>query len=486
MSYKLAGMLALALGMGCAKPPAPAIPEATIADLAAWVPEEMEFLVVASSLEALKTSLEQVKGHASAKQFREFLEDVEEEMKEATGLDLFALSTWQEMGLKTQAPLMLSSNFNKDGPLFVLPVADQARFFEAVEKHLASQGRWQAQPDMPQALRAWEVGWGNFILMAPKAGQVLILLGEDLELLKKRTQLPQQKSWARHKDMLLKIDSRLPANRTLSAWVRFGEARVKEVEWLGLAVATQPRIKVVADMTWRPGQKPFLPKMQTVPLGPQPYAQGLGGAAGGLWSAVTWDWYVQLFKHPLLSRGTEPGAMEMLFDVCKQNLKPSLLARGWMPTPADEGDFRWSVDVLLNEESSAEKVFNILAAVLSRSAWASKEKATATQPNPAVPVWEVQAGEQTLWAQVFEKNRVRIANRLTSDVPPDALQKEAMKEMTHYPVGALFHLNALLTNPMLRLAFQGNSLEKAEYILLGLRAEEAHAQLTGEHFVEAR
>jgi len=500
MTYAV-GVLTLALCLSCAKRiPPPSPPEAHAVDLAAWVPEEMEVLVVFSSLEALKSSMEQLKTRPSLKPLSDMLEAAQKETQEELGLDLFSMSAWREMGVNTQVPVGLALDTREAfEAVLVMPVVEQVSFLAAVEKHLAGPGKWKAQPDMPEELRAWKARPGRFVVLAPKPGHALILAGEDLEVLKKRTQLLQEKSWARHKDILRQTDLRLPADRVVSVWARMDKDKDREgmgIEWVGAGVSTHPRAKGVVDVTWRQGN-PLFPKTQKVPFEPGKWPRGLGDAAGGFWSAVPLDWYAELLQTPLFSRGTELGLVEMVFDVFKQNFEPPVLARAWIPDKEGgegfgegfEEDFHWSVDVLLKEGNSAEKSLNLLAAFISsvsRNAFTSREEARATQADSRLPIWEVQAGEQKLWAHVSGPGRVRIADRLHSyeREVPNVLQKEVMQEMTHYPIAAAFHLNALSKSPMFRFIFGGNAFEKAEYILLGLCVEEGHAQLVGEHFME--
>jgi hypothetical protein len=475
------GILILALGIGCAKrPPTPSIPDNTVADLAAWVPEEMEVFVVVSSLEEFNTAFGQLKTRSSLKQLEEFLEEFQEEAKEEAGLDLFSLSTWKEMGLRTQAPLAFGADTEKKHVLFALPVADQALFLDAFEKNVMNKGKGEAQPGMPQGLHAWKMHSGDFVVLTQKPDHALALMSNDLEALQKMAQLSKEKSWSKHKEALLKISSRLPAGRVVSAWVRLDEDRVKEAEWVGAAVVAEPRAKVVVDVVWRQGQKAFWPKMQAVPFNAKQWPQGLSSAVGGFWSSATWDWYTELLKAPQAPQDFASQALEKL-DAWKQNFEPPVLLRAGIQTAKEnKEDFHGSLDVLLKKGSDAKQALG---------AWLSlvdEKEVGIKQPNPGMPIWKAQLGKEELSAQALEKNRVRISNSLQSYAhdAPDALQKLVVKEMMSYPMAAVIHLNALMKFSLARL-FLGEPPEKEEYLLLGVRAEEDHMQFIGEHFVEA-
>jgi len=486
MAYAI-GILALMLGMGCMKrSPTPSIPDEKVVDLAAWVPEEMEGFVVVSSLEAVKASAEEVKLRSSWEPLRKVLETLQEKVKEGRGLDLFDLSMWQGMGIHTQAPLMLASNMRKEPMLFAVPVSDEALFLAAFEKHFLSQGEWEAQPDMPQGLRAWKMGSGDFVVWAQKPGYALILVGDDLEVLQKTTQLAAEKSWAKHKEMLSKISSRLSAERVLSLWVRPNENRSEEVEWVGLAFGMQPRMKVVVDVTWRQGEEALVPAMKTALFKPKQWPQGLGDAVLGIWSSATWDWYTELLQHRFIVRMLGSVEDDKL-DIWKQHFESPVLLRGWMQTTAaededdeDSSEFHWSLDVLLKEGKRVEQSLSALASLLV------EDEVAVVQADSKVPVWQAQVGEQKLLAQDLGKGRAYIADSL-HDYEPKAsnvLQKAVMKEMVKFPVAAVFHLNGLMKDPFFRSILGKRPLEKAEYVLFGLRTGEGHAQLVGEHFVE--
>jgi len=483
MAYAVV-VLTLALGMGCAKRHSvvvPKAPEKNVVDLAAWVPREADVVVVVSSLEALKTSFEQLKTRSSFKQLEEVLETLPKEMEEEAGIEFFTLSTWQEMGFDIHAPLMLGVDTRAETVLLMaFPVADQTQLLASIEKHLVAKEKWEAQPGMPQGTYAWKARFNNFVFLEQQPGHVLVFLGDDLEALQKRAQLPKEKSWAGHKDILLKIDSRLPAGRVASVWLRMDENKVEEVEWVGAALVTHPRVKVVADITWRPGKKPLLPRMQTASFESKQWSQGLGNAMGGLWSSVEWDWYIQLLKqHASRDLGFE--MIEMLGIILKQNLEPPVFARGLtQATQEDEEAFLGSVDILLKKGSSAEQFLNALAPLMTEG------KIEATQLNAKTSVWKTQLGGRELMVQSLAQNKIRISDSAYSEEEgtPNALQKELMREMTSYPLAAALHLNALLELPQFRFLFGRRPLARAEYILLGFRAEEDHAQLMGEHFAE--
>jgi hypothetical protein len=488
MAYAI-GILTLVLSVACCtkRLSTASIPEENVAALAAWIPEEMEGFAVVSSLEALKNSLEQLKARSSLKQFEEFLEAFQEGLQEKTKLDLFSLSTWQEMGLHIQAPLAFGMQMRRETLLLAaLPVTDHALFLAAAEKHLALKGAWEAQPGMPQGLRAWKRHDEDFVVVAQKPGYALVLLGDELEVLQKAAQVPRERSWARHKDVLLKIDSRLPADRIASLWVRIDEDR-DEIgwEWIGAAMTIAPRAKVVVDVTWREREEAFLPKMQTVVFDPKQWPQGLGDALGGVWSSVTLDWYAQVLQHPSLSRGMRSEQLEKLYlfkQSFERNFEPPVLLRGFHSKAGDggfEGGFHWSVDVALQEGSSAQQLLTWVSLV-------AEDTINTTQPYPGLSIWKAQVKKQELFAHASGQNKARIADSLHSYERnvPNALQKVVMQEMINYPMAVAFHLNALMESPMFRFILGRRPLEKAEYMLLGLRAEEDHAQLTAEHFVE--
>jgi len=475
MAYAI-GILTLALGVGCTKRlPAPSLQDTPV-ELAAWVPEEMEGLVVFSSLEALNTALEQMKKSAPLKPLTEFLEAFEEEAKEEMGVDLFSLSTWQEMGLETRAPVMLGINA-REGLMewAAVPVVDQERLVAAIEKHWMSKEGREAQPDMPRGLHAWRLPSGNWMLLTQKPGHALMAMGDDLEVLQKRAKLPKEKSWAKHNEVLLKINSRLPANRVASVWFQLDKEKTEEVEWIGAAVTTQPRAKVVLDITWRQGEKPLLPKMQTVSFESGQWTQSLGDVMFGIWSSVTWEWAEQLFKLPFVSWDEEFQRWSTL----KQHLEFPLLLRGRIQKAGESEAFRWSLDAVLKEESSLKQALEAFVPLMA------EEAVEATQPHRGLPIWEAHSGRQKLWAHASGKNKARIADSLHSyERDAGLLQKTLMQEMTRYPMAVAIHLNALMKLPMARF-WLGDFPEKAEYIVLGLRAEEDHAQLTMEHFEEA-
>jgi len=241
---------------------------------------------------------------------------------------------------------------------------------------------------------------------------------------------------------------------------------------------------MVLDVTWRQGQKPFLPKIQAVSFKPQEWPQGLGGAMGALWSSASWEWYTQLFKHPSLPQYMLSDMLKGL-EALKQNLNAPVLLRGRVhTTEEDDEEFQWSMDALLKDKGSAQQVLGALLSLL-------EEEEEIKQPNASLPIWSTQLEDQEVSAQALGKNRVRVSNSLKSyeSNTSDALQKAVMKEMMNYPVAMVFHLNALMKLSPLPFLFGDSSEkeapEKAEYLLLGLRAEEGHAQLIGEHFVEA-
>jgi len=497
----LLGMLALALSAGCAKRHAvfmPSSPESHVVALASWVPQEAQVMVLLSPLEAWKASLEQVDTRSSLGLAKEALEarlklktlmdawfqevllggsPPEEEAKKAP--DFFALSTWQEMGLNTQAPL--AAGFGESGGSLVLPVVDHARFLAAIEKHLASKGGWEAQPGMPLGLHAWETSPGTFVVLAPKPGLALFQLGKDLEVLKQRTQLPKEESWAQHEDILLKIDSRLPLARLLSAWVRFDEAQLAQVEWAGAALALHPRLKVVVDVAWREGKRPFLPKMRAVPFEPEEWSQGLGEVVGAFWSSVEWDWYLQWLRR-YASKDVGAGSIAIFSALLKHNLEPPLLVRGQPQTKEGGGSFVASIDVLLKTGGSIEQLLQALTPLVAAG------ELDAVPLGPDASAWKTQLGDREVVIQTLGQNRLRISDSAynPAPAPPNALQEVVMREMTRYPLAAMFHLNALLGEPSLPRVFpESRLLEKAEYLLLGVYAEEDHAQLIGEHFVEA-
>jgi len=485
MAYAL-GILALTLGMGCLKrSPASSTLNEKLADLAAWVPEEMEGLVVVSSLEAAKVSLEQLEFRSSWEPLREALKKFREGVKEKSGLDLLALSTWQEMGLHIRAPLLFGVHVNEKVGLFVLPVLDEALFLAALEKHGVSQGAWEAQPDMPQGLRAWKMDADDFVVWVQKPGHALLLVGNSLEVLQRAAQLSAEKSWAKHKEEMLEIGSRLPSDRVVSAWIHPHESRLKEVAWIGLAVTMQPRAKVVVDVTWRQGEEPFLPAMQTMPLDSEKWTQGLEGVLLGFWSSATWDWYVGMLKR-YSSRGRDlDGAEEKLLELLTKRLNSPVLWRVWPQEATGAGDFwerlHWSVDFFFSKESDTEGFLSALAFLFSL------EKAETAQAGFHIPVWQMRVGQQKLLVQVLDKSKLRIANGLHSyghEETPHVLQKAVMQEMMRFPVAFAAHLNTLAKEKAVHAILGEGRMEKAEYMLLGLRAEEGHAQFVGEHFTE--
>jgi hypothetical protein len=255
------------------------------------------------------------------------------------------------------------------------------------------------------------------------------------------------------------------------------------LEWAGMGLVMEPRAKLVVDLTWQEGKKPMLPKMQTVPVEPKQWTQSLGDAAGGVWSAATLDWYKQLIKtawEKWDDEAWEDSEADKLFQkLDKLGVEPPVLLRSWLQKGTDEGDFRWSVDVLLKEGVSTELL----------RAWASllaEGEVEMTQPNPALPIWEAKQGEKPWLVHTSGPNKVRVADSLHSyeREVPNALQKEVMQEMMGYPISAAMHLNVLAKHSALHYFLGRRPIEKTEYLLLGLRVEENHAQLIGEHFVE--
>ncbi|MCL2178853.1 MAG: hypothetical protein FWC28_04310 [Proteobacteria bacterium] len=481
------GILAWVLGTGCVKrAPTPSIADEQIADLAAWVPREMEGVIMVSSLEELKAFVERLKLRSSWEPLREGLEELQAEGKEQSELDLFALSTWQEMGIHLKAPLMVAMNIRKEAALFALPLVDEALLLAAIEKHLVAKGKWEAQSDMPQGLRAWKFNSGDFFMLAQKPGYALIYIGDNLEALQKVAALSAEDSWAKHKGMMLGIGSRLPVERVISLWARLDEKMETEVDWIGGAIGAQPRLKVAVDITWRPGREPWLPAMQTAPFQPKQWPTGLGSAALEMWYSVTWDWYAELLKrHAVGAISQMIGFVaEEKLDEMKQHFESPMWMRGWTQEAQEEGDsekFCWSLDLLLKEGSDIEKSLKVLASLIP-----AKE----VKPTPAgakIQGWQAQfRGQEVLAQAIGGEGKVRVTNSAgeAKCEAPSALQKAVAQEMKKFPVALAVHLNALAKARGVRAFLELGQLKKTEYVLFGLQANEGHAQFVAEHFVE--
>jgi len=519
MAYAI-GMLTLALSMGCAKRcPSHSVSEKSVETLASWTPEEAEWFMVASSMEELKASLEKVKQLSFMERFKKGLEGFQEEGKEHTGLDWFSLATWQEMGINVQAPLSFSGQKEDFVALLALPVLKPDALLAAIEKNFIGEDKWEVQPNMPAGLYGWHHA-GTFVVLEQKPGYALFWIGDELEALQKRTQLPADKSWAKHTEVLLKMASRFPAGRVVSTWFHIQD-ETSPVEWIGAGLTLQPSAKMVGNVLSRQGQEAVIPAMQMLPFVEKQWTQGLGGATVSFWSSVRWDWYTQLLNPFASVFGLQLTGNEEV-ETMKGDLESPFLGRAWLKTTTDEGeakedfkktmdegdeDFKkpineedaklnvlWSVDFLLTE--GAENAVSLLASLLSaekveadkvKTDKVAADKVEANKASSAAPVWQAQLRRENFQFQAVGPNKVRIAKdmQVYEGEVPSAMEKMMLQKMQRFPVAMAIHLNAFAQDREFRELLFGEEMKQTEYILVGMEANAEYAQWVVEHITES-